>query len=149
MSGESNEERREKLVTRFVNSRILLEKCVSDVTPDSGWSGSEWSVGDLIAHLTESYYQDTARRIINEDNPQIGYDQDKDWKRRVDQALHGIEDALSIARRLTTEQMSRAGGNGNSVITVLDALELAAAHFEEHLTQLRDEVRPREGFPVV
>ena len=149
MSSESNEERREKLVARLVHSRTLLEKCLSDVTPNSGWNGSEWSVGDLIAHLSESYYQETARRIISEDNPQIGYDQDREWKRHVDQALNGIDDALSIARVLTTEQMKRTGKDGNRFITVLDALDLAAAHFDEHITQLTDEVRPRVGFPAV
>ena len=32
---------------------------------------------------------------------------------------------------------------------VLDGLETWVAHFEEHLAQLRDEVRPREDLPGI
>ena len=150
MTAESNEERREKLIVRLHDSHELAERCLSDVTPQVAWRGSEWSVGDLLGHLSESYYQNVARRFLSEESPELpGFDAEWGWKRGVDKALNGIEDALSIARALTAEQMTRTGQMGSDPLTALDALELCAAHFEEHISQLKNEVRPREGLPPV
>ena len=52
---------------------------------------------------------------------------------------------IDIVNRLTPEDMDRSGQMNGQPLMVLDALELSVAHFEEHLAQLKDEVRPREG----
>ena len=145
-----NEERLEALVRRLITSRALLELCLSDVTPEVGTRGTEWSVGDLLVHLSESYYQDMARQFLNEESPQLGvYDPETEWERGMQQALSRVDDALSIARVLTPEEMNRTGQMSGDPLTVLDALELCAAHVEEHVAQLKDEIRPREGLPSV
>ena len=145
-----NEERLEALVRRLITSHALLELCLSDVTPEVGTRGTEWSVGDLLEHLSDSYYQDMARQFLSEDSPQLGgYDLDGGWQRGVEQSLGRVDDALSIARVLTPEQMNRTGQMSGEPLTVLDALELCAAHVEEHVAQLKDEIRPREGLPLV
>ncbi|MQF48776.1 DinB family protein [SAR202 cluster bacterium AC-647-N09_OGT_505m] len=146
MTAEFNEERRDALVTRLVTSRALLERCLSEVTSDVGMRGTEWSVGDLLEHLGESYYQDMARQFLNEESPQLDvYDPETEWKRCVEQALSRVDDALSIARVLTPKEMNRTGWMSLEPLTVLDTLALCVAHVEEHLAQLKDEIRPREG----
>ena len=126
----------------------MLERCLSDVTPEVGTRGTEWSIVDLLAHLSEPYYQDMARQFLNEESPQLGvYDPETEWKRCVEQALSRVDDALSIARVLTPEEMNRTGQMSAEPLTVLDTLELCAAHVDEHLAQLKDEIRPREGLP--
>ena len=150
MTGLSNEARREEIVARLKAARTLLERCVSDVTPEVATHGTEWSVGDLLDHLKESYYQDMAQQFLSDDSPQFGgYDPQARWRRRVEQPLGRINDALSVASALTPEQMNRIGQKSGEPVTVLDALELCVAHFEEHLAQLKDEIRPREGLPPV
>ena len=150
MTVRLNEERLEALVRRLITSHALLELCLSDVTPEVGTRGTEWSVGDLLVHLSESYYQDMARQFLNEESPQLGgYDPETEWERGMQQALSRVDDALSIARVLTPEEMNRTGQMSGDPLTVLDALELCAAHVEEHVAQLKDESRPREGLPSV
>ncbi len=150
MTATSDESRREGVVTRLKAVRTLLERCVSDITPEVGTRGTEWSVGDLLAHLSDSYYQDMARQFLSEDSPQLGgYDLEAEWQRCVEQSLDRVDDALSIAGALTPEQMSLSGQMSGESLTVLDILELCAAHVEEHVTQLKDEIRPREGLPPV
>ena len=150
MTATSNESRREEVVTRLKAVHTLLERCLSDITPAVGTRGSEWSVGDLLEHLGDSYYLEMARQFLSEDSPQFGgYDPEAEWQRSVEQSLGRVDDALSIARVLTPEQMNRTGQMGGEPLTVLDALELCVAHVEEHVSQLKDEVRPREGLPSV
>ncbi len=150
MTATSNESRREEVVTRLKAVHTLLERCLSDITPAVGTRGSEWSVGDLLEHLDDSYYLEMARQFLSEDSPQFGgYDPEAEWQRSVEQSLGRVDDALSIARVLTPEQMNRTGQMGGEPLTVLDALELCVAHVEEHVSQLKDEVRPREGLPSV
>ena len=46
---------------------------------------------------------------------------------------------------LTDEQVSRTAIFSGNTITTLDMLARVANHYDEHLAQLRDEVRIREG----
>ena len=149
MTGPSNDARREDLVKRLKASRALLETCTADVFPEIAYRGSEWSVGDLLTHMSGSNYQVMARRILDEDSPQLGggYDPVARWRRSVELVQGRIDDSLAIATDLTAEQMERVGHRSGEATTVLDTLEVAAAHFEEHLAQLKDEIRPREGLP--
>jgi hypothetical protein len=111
--------------------------------------GTEWSILDLLHHSIDSGYQDMARRFVEESTPEFSgvYDPAADWRQATENMLGSIDNALSLADSLTPDQMSRVGQRRGQPFTALDALELDAAHFEEHLTQLRDEIRPRQGLP--
>jgi hypothetical protein len=144
------EEQQATLVARLIASRNLLKECLADVTVESGWRGIQWSIGDLLAHLKESYYQDLASKILNEEEPQLlEYPYEAEWKRVVDQTLSRVEEDIKVTSSLTSSQLRRNGQMGGEVLNVLDALELSVAHVEEHVVQLKDEIRPREGLPPV
>ena len=150
MTSTTEEARRDSIVARLRAARADLERCVADVSPGAGMRGSEWSVLDLLGHLNDAYYQDMARRFLTSERPQLDeYDEEADWRRGVEQARMQVEDALGIATSLTSEQMGRVAQRDGRPFTALDALELCVAHVEEHLAQLRDEIRPREGLPSV
>lgn len=150
MVDSPEESRRDAIVARFKVARAGYERCVGDVTPDAGTSGTEWSISDLLDHVKDSYWQDMARRFISEGSPQFtgSYDPEAEWRQTVRDAMANIDDALRVADALTSEQMNRVGQRRGQPFTALDALELCADHFEEHLAQLRDEIRPREGLPL-
>jgi len=147
---DANESRRQELVARLTTSRTTLERCLSDVTPEIGYRGSEWSVGDLLSHVSESFYQDLARRILGDDGTQLqDYNYEAEWVRGVEKALASVDDTLGIVQKLTPDQMDRVGMMNGDTVSVLDAITLCASHFEEHVAQLKDEVRPREGLPNI
>ena len=151
MTGSSAESRLDSIVTRLRAARASYERCVEDVSPDIRMHGSEWSIMDLVHHSRDSYYQDMTRRFIEEISPQfVGeYDASAEWREAVEGMLASIDDTLSMAASLTPDKMTRVGQRRGQPFAALDALELCAAHFEEHLVQLRDEIRPREGLPQV
>jgi hypothetical protein len=100
--------------------------------------------------LSESYYQDLASNILTEENPQlVEYQPESEWKRVVEQTLGRVEEDIRITSGLTADQLSRSGQMSGEALSVMDALELSVAHVEEHVAQLKDEVRPREGLPPV
>lgn len=147
MLGESLEARRGKVVGRIRQVRKSYDVCVKDVLPDVANRGSEWSIADLLRHAGGSqYYKKLTARLINEDNPQIGgYDADAVLKLQIDRNFESIDEALGVAESVTKEQLTRAGTLRGKEFAVIDSLELWVDHLEEHLVQLRDEVRPREG----
>ena len=148
MAESSLEARRNQLVGRLREIRGGYERGLSDVTPEVGFRGSEWSVADLLGHVVGGFYRNMARRLLEEDRPDFGsagYDAEAAWRRVADRCLGSVDEALSMAIALTPEQMRRAGILDGHEYTTLDALGEWAGHFEEHLAQLRDEVRPREG----
>jgi hypothetical protein len=151
MTSTPVEPRRDGIVERLRAARAGYERCVSDVAPDVGLNGSEWSVVDLLDHSMDRDYQDMARRFIEESSPQfVGtYDPAAELRNAAEGVLGSIDDALAIAMSLTSEQMTRVGQRRGQPFAALDALELSVAHFEEHLAQLKDEIRPREGLPPV
>lgn len=149
MTGSSPESQRDAIVTRLRAARTGYERCVEGVTPNSGMHGTEWSIEDLLHHASDSDYHDMARRFLEEESPQFvgGYDPAAEWQKAIAAVLASIDDALSIATSLSPSQMSRVGQRRGLPFAALDALELSVAHFEEHLAQLKDEIRPREGLP--
>ena len=89
-------------------------------------------------------------RILGEDNPDLGggYDAEAAWRRVTDGILSSIDRAISSAE-LPLDQLERSGKQVSGSIRALDVIVLMANHFEEHLAQLKDEVRPREGLPNI
>ena len=142
------EAQRVEMVARLKSIRQGYEARLADVGPDVAYRGSEWSIADLLGHVVGGFYRTMARRLLEEDHPAFGggaYDPEAAWQRNVDRVMGSIDDALGIAEGLTAEQMVRSGTYRGREHTPLDALDQWAEHFEEHLTQLADEVRPREG----
>ncbi len=148
MVESSPESSRDQLVARLNEIRGGYERCLSDVTPEVGFRGAEWSVADLLGHVNGGFYRNMARRLLEEDHPDFGgaaYDADAAWRRVTDRCLASVDEALSMATALTPDQLLRTGTLRGHEYTPVDALNDWAGHFEEHLAQLRDEVRPREG----
>jgi len=145
----STDELRTEVIGRLRKSRELYEKCVADVSAELAYSGSEWSITDLLLHSTGSYVS-MLSRILEEDNPDLGggYDAEAAWQRVVGGILSSIDNAISSAE-LPLDKLERSGRQVSGSIRVLDVIVLMANHFEEHLAQLKDEVRPREGLPNI
>ena len=144
------EERRQGLVARLKSVRDGYERCVADVTVDVGNRGSEWSVGDLLRHASAEVYRDRITRLLEEDNPQFpAFDRERVWQRLGETCVVRIDEALNLALTLEREKLVRAGTRGGEPHAVIDAIETWTRHFEEHLAQLRDEIRLREGLSKV
>ena len=148
MLGESLEARRGKVVGRIRQVRKSYEVCVKDVLPDVANRGSEWSIADLLRHVMGGY-GGMLTRLLEEDGPNLGgrFDLDEAWKRATAAALEHMDQTIVTASGLTAEQLGRTGQRDGQSIGVLDVLSLMADHYLEHLNQLIDEVRPREGLP--
>ena len=148
MTKESLEACREQITDRLRNIRKSYGECVSDVTTDVANRGSEWSIVDLLRHVTGSY-RDMLTRLLEEDNPDLGgaYDPEAAWKRVIDTVMRDIEGTISTASDLTIEQLGRTGQRSGESIEVLDVLALMADHYDSHLLQLKNEIRPREDLP--
>ena len=146
----SFEDRRQAIVDRLKSVRETYEKCVGDVTAEIGNNGSEWSLADLLRHVSSEGNRDRITRLLEEDHPQFpSFDREDAWRLLIDVCLQRVNEALEMASTLTTEQLARQGTRGGQPQRVVDALETWTAHLEEHLAQLRTELRPREGLPNV
>ena len=146
----SIEARRQAIVERLNKARDTHQKCLSDVTAEAGNVGSEWSIADLLRHSSGDGYRNMITRLLEEDKPTLAsFDRERAWKQLTGSSLAKIDEALERATTLSPEQLAREGERGGKLYGVLDGLETWAAHFEEHLAQLRDEVRPREGLPSI
>ena len=152
MDENAREGERQKLVGRLTAIRDAYQQCVADISAETANRGSEWSIADLLRHVTGGYYQGMITRLLEEDSPQMGgggFDAEAFWKRIADNTLTDIDRAIGIATELTTVQLGRSGERRGQSVTVLDTLAGWADHFDEHLAQLRDEIRPREGLSPI
>jgi len=150
MQDMSIKARRDQVVARLKSVREAYEKCLPDVSAEVGNRGSEWSIADLLRHANGEGYPNRIRRLLEEDSPKLpGLDREGAWRQLVEGTLARIDQALNWATTLTSDQLNRPGERGGQPITVIGVLETHTAHLEEHLAQLRDEIRPREGLPAV
>jgi len=150
MAANSLESERQQLVARLRNIRETYEQCVADVPTQLSTSGTEWSVADLLRHTSGGYLRNLLVRLLDEVDPDLGgggFDADANWKRITDSILLDIDGAIDSAVDLSVEQLGRSGRRGSQTIRVVDLLTQMADHYDEHLAQLRDEIRPREGLP--
>ena len=151
MTENTLESTRQAIIDRLNAIRDGYDLCLSDVSAEVGSRGSEWSMVDLLRHTTGDYMRNMVNRLLAEDNPVMGggFDPEAGWRRVRDNALGDIDRAIAEVSELTPEQMARTGQRGDETVTPLSIFEMWAGHYEEHLAQLRDEIRPREGLPSV
>jgi hypothetical protein len=149
MTEDSLEKQRQGLIVRLTEVRERYTQCVADVSIEVANRGSEWSIVDLLRHTAGSY-RTMLTRLLKEDNPQMsGFDADANWRIVVDSILTDIDEVIKVASDLTVEELGRSGKRGDQAISVLDVLTRIVNHYDEHLRQLIEEVRPREGLPQV
>ena len=150
MDNSSVERRREAVVTRLKAARESYERCFDGVAAEAASHGSEWSVADLLRHVNGGLFRTMIMRLLDEDSPQLGrFDRQVVWDQLIKTSLGNIDEALKIATDITPEQMIRTGERNGQPYSSLDAIEAWATHLEEHLAQLQNEIRPREGLPSV
>ena len=150
MTANSLESERQQLVARLRSIRRAYEQCVADISTQVATRGTEWSVVDLLRHATGGYLRNLLVRLLDEINPDLGvggFDADASWKSVTDSILRDIDEDIDSAVDLNIEQLGRSGRRGSETIRVVDLLTQMADHYDEHLAQLRDEIRPREGLP--
>ena len=150
MTANSLESERQQLVARLRNIRKAYEQCVADIPTQVATRGTEWSVVDLLRHTTGGYLRNLLVRLLDEVDPDLGvggFDADASWKTVTDSILRDIDEDIDSAVDLNIEQLGRSGRRGSETIRVVDLLTKMADHYDEHLAQLRDEIRPREGLP--
>lgn len=152
MTQGSTESSKQAVLERLNNVRNDYEMCLSDVTAEIGNRGTEWSMVDLLRHATGDYIRNMVNRLLDEDNPNLGgggFDMEAGWRRVRDNALGDIDRAIEQLTELTPEQLERGGERNGEPVSPLSLFEMWAGHYEEHLAQLRNEIRPREGLPSV
>ena len=138
--------KRQEIIERLKSIKLEYDRC-SDVKSDIAYRGSEWSVSDLLRHTIGSY-GGMVVRILDEKEPNLnpnGYDRDASWSKERNSFLDEIENYINIATALTDDQLPRTAIFSGTTITIIDMIERVANHYDEHLAQLRDEVRVREG----
>jgi hypothetical protein len=149
MTEKSLEEQRLQAIIRLKGIREKYSQAVSDVPVETATRGTEWSIVDLLRHSTGGYYKTMLSRLLEEDNPSLsgggGFDAAANWQRVMDGILGDIDGVIDIASKLTIGELAKSGQRGDQEIGVLDVFELMSKHYVEHLNQLVDEIRPREG----
>jgi len=152
MTDNPLEAQRHQLVGRLTRIRGKYQQCVADVSTEIANRGSEWSIVDLLRHSTGGYYRTMLTRLLEEENPDLGgggFNADANWRRVTDSILSDIDGVIDTAGDLTADQLARYGQRGHQIMGVVDVLKLMVDHYDEHLSQLRDEIRPREGLTQV
>jgi len=138
--------KRQEIIERLKSIKLEYDRC-SDVKSDIAYRGSEWSVSDLLRHTIGSY-GGMVVRILDEKEPNLnpnGYDRDASWSKERNSFLDEIESYINIATALTDDQLPRTAIFSGTTITIIDMIERVANHYDDHLAQLRDELRVREG----
>ncbi len=148
MSEGNIELRKQELRVRLEGIRDSYLQNLSDISAEVGFNGTEWSVADLLRHTAAVYYPNQVASLLEEDNPDLttpAFDLGLAWERTTSRIMEQINDALALTNDLSVTQLQRSGINSGETVVVIGVLEGWAAHFEEHLNQLQNEVRPREG----
>lgn len=147
MTQGSLDKERQQIIVRLKEIRGKYDECVSDVSADIATRGSEWSIIDLLRHSTGGYYKTMLMQLLDEKNPRVdgGFDINAYWRRVVGDILTDIDGVIDTASNLAVSELAKSAQRGNEQISVMQVLVLMTDHYEEHLNQLINEVRPREG----
>ena len=150
MSEDSIDARRSKLIMDLQTVRQGYQNCLADVSAEQAHRGSEWSIADLIRHNSGVLFQGNINRVLDEDNPQLGrLTLEMIWNKAAGNCIEEIEGISNLAAKLTGDQLLRKAQRGDQSVTAIDLLESWAKHLSDHLVQLKDEIRPREGLPSI
>ena len=150
MTAQSISQRKQEVTARLKAARDGFQQCLEDVTAEASNKGTEWSIADLLRHST-GVYQPMITRLIEENNPDLSgrYDPEAGWARAKESLMNDIDKNISAANDMSDEQLGRSGQRNGESIDVLNILTLMANHYDEHLAQLRNEVRIREGLKQI
>lgn len=111
----------------------------------------QWSVRQIVAHLADSEMGGAMRfrRILAEENPTLeAWDQDA-WAEKLDYAKRKYSASLETFRRIRSENFDllkdlpreaferRGTHTERGPLTLLEMLEIYAAHAEKHALQIR------------
>jgi hypothetical protein len=146
-------ERRRALIERYREGPHVVEAALagaSDAALDARPADGGWTAREVAHHLPDSEMTGAIRlrRLIAEDQPVIqGYDQDLFARRlHYDRPIAASVAALAAVRAvtaalldsLTEDDWLRAGTHSDSgAYSVLDWLEIYAAHAHDHAEQIR------------
>jgi hypothetical protein len=143
-----------ELLERFRRGAELIASMTTGAAgPELDFSPGEgkWSVRQIVCHLADSECVASMRfrQLIAEENPAIqAYDQDA-WASKLDYSRRKISLGLETFRRirsdnydllkeLPAETFSRRGTHSErGSVSLLDMLEIYAAHAEGHARQIR------------
>ncbi|MBI4300798.1 MAG: DinB family protein [Chloroflexi bacterium] len=141
--------RRDAAVSRIRATRAELQEALERMSAEDAFKGSEWSVADAMRHIGgRSGYITWAERLVKEGNLDFPSfpSWDEAWKRMINQTLEAFEDAAKFVESLSADDLLKAGKRRGEAVTVADLVEGIAAHYEEHVKQIRGEIKPRLGF---
>ena len=149
MQRDPIEDRREALIAQLNDIREAYQACLNDVNSTLANNGTEWSISDLLRHvISDTTYKNMTHRLLDEDSPNFERsDPDAVLESLINQSLGKIDEALAVANKVTLQQLTKSGTRRSQPYAVIDSLESWTNHFKEHLTQLSNEIRPREGLP--
>ena len=150
MTDQSTSQRRQEVIARLKAARDGFQKCIEDVTAEASSKGTEWSIADLLRHST-GVYQPLITMLLEENSPDLGgrYDPEIGLSRAKESLMNDIDKNISAANDMSDDQLEKSGQRNGETVDVLNVLTLMANHYDEHLAQLRNEVRIREGLKQV
>ena len=99
MTENTLESTRQAIIDRLNNIRDGYDMCLSDVSAEVGNNGTEWSMVDLLRHTTADYLRNMVKRVLDEDNPNLGgggFDAEAGWRRIRDNILADIDSAVTM-----------------------------------------------------
>ncbi len=143
--GSMAETDRAEIVQRMKEARIGLESELADILPEEASKGSSWAVVDLLRHLQgRPYYMKLAERLVNGEpvQPLRRPSPEHMWRRMVEQTLQDMDECITWVDGLKDEDLDRGFGEGAETPTVRSLMEIGARHYEEHLEQLRRDIKP-------
>jgi hypothetical protein len=145
-------------------SPIIYEKILLDV-PDStmAWkpASDRWSIGEVLAHLTdiEVVFRERAHRMATEEMPVLaGYDQNAAYsagkysnghgREQLRKFCHERDRSLSLLRYLPEAAAARAGQHSDlGRITIAELLNEWAFHDLGHIKQISEIYRASHFYP--
>lgn len=143
---------------------IIIEKILLDV-PDStlAWKPSKirWSIGEVLAHLTEveQVFRERTRLMAQEEMPKIAsYDQNAAYaagkysteggREQLKKFCHERDRSLSLLRYLPEASLGRAGQHSKiGRITISELMNEWAFHDLGHIKQISELYRASHFYP--
>ena len=141
----------ESVLKRLVASQAEMAGLLLSVSAESNHrpAPGEWSFSEVAAHMCQveiECWWSRIQRILNEEQPDFGgYYLNTGWDFSSVALIDSVSDWYKwrqrvgqLVRTLDANQLSRTGTHGHfGKINVIDLLNIAADHDNEHLADLR------------